>query len=81
MHARLLRDRLLAIAFRDWSRGRYAGDAASIPDAAHVVAGNDLRKPSCFDMPDLNEPAIEEKDVWRMPCDMLSSTLPLDSTI
>ena len=79
MHARLLRDRLLAISLRDWRHGRSTGDAATIPNAPNVVAGNDLGEATRFDVPDFDEAAVEQEDIWWVPGHMLRSTLPLDS--
>ena len=60
MYSRLLGDRFLTIALRNWRCGRDAGDTTTIPDAADVVARNDLGKATRFDVPDLDETAVEQ---------------------
>lgn len=78
VHARLLRDRLLAISFRSWRHGRGTGDAASVPNASDVVAGNDLGEATRFDMPDFDKAAVEQEYVWWMPRDVFGGTFPFD---
>ena len=80
MYSRLLRDRLLAVAI--WNRrcGRNTSDTAAVPDTADVVARNNLCKTTCFDVSDLDEAAVEQEDVGRMPCDMLCCAFPLDGS-
>ena len=56
-----------------------AHEAAPVPDAANVVAGDDLGKATCLDVADLDEATVEQKDIWWMPRDMLRRALPLDS--
>ena len=51
---------------------------SAIPDTTHLVAWNDLREPSSFDMPNLDEARVKEKHVRRVPRDMLCRALPLN---
>ena len=39
---------------------------------------DDVAQSPSFNMSYLNEPRVEDEDVWRMPCDMLGSPFPLD---
>ncbi|KAF9806912.1 hypothetical protein IEO21_08479 [Rhodonia placenta] len=39
---------------------------------------DNLRQTPCLDMPDLNEPRVEEENVGRMPRDMLRGSLPFN---
>ena len=59
---------------------RDTGDrrSSTITDASEVVTRDDLAQPPSFNMSYLNEPRVEYKDVWGMPCDVLGSAFPLD---
>ncbi len=78
VHARLLRDHLLPEPLWRGRRLRRARHPAPVPDAAHVVAWDDLREPPGLDVPDLDEPRVEEEHIGRVPCDVLCCALPLD---
>ena len=59
VNTRLLRNRLLAIAFGD-GRGRGdSGDTTAIPDTPYVDAGDDLSEATGFDVTNLDETAVE----------------------
>lgn len=77
MHARLLRDAFVPSL---WTRGRrrHTRGVAAIPDAAHIVAGNDLRETASFDVSDLDEARVEEENVGRVPSDVFRCPFPFD---
>lgn len=78
VHTRFLRDRLLAISFRKWRYGRGTSDAASVPNAPNVIPRDDLGEATSLHMPNFDEAAVKQEDVWRVPRDVLGGTLPLD---
>ena len=51
---------------------------AAIPDAADVVAGNDLAEARRLHMTDFDEAGVEQQDVWRMESDALCRALPFN---
>lgn len=54
--------------------------ASAVPDASHVVPGDDLDETTGLYVSDLDESAVEEKDVWCVPGDPLRCSFPLDRT-
>ena len=54
--------------------------ASPVPDASHVVSGDNLDEATGLDVSDLNESAVEEEDVGRMPGDSFRRAFPLDRT-
>lgn len=54
--------------------------SAPVPEAADVVPLDNLRQATCLDMPDLDETAVEEEDVRRVPGDAFGCPFPFDCT-
>lgn len=63
---------------------RYGCSAAiegpTIPDTAYVVPWDDLYQSSCLNMPDLNETAVEEKDIGCMHGHTFGCSFPVDDS-
>ena len=72
-----LRNDLIPRSFRD---GLGVIRAPTIPDASHVVARDDLNEAAGLDVSDLDESAVEEENVGRMPGNSLCRAFPLDRT-
>ena len=70
-----LRNDLVAQAVRN---GLGLIRASAVPDASHVVSGDDLNETTGLDMSDLNESAVEKEDVRWVPGDPFRCALPLD---
>ena len=54
--------------------------ASAVPDASHFVPGDDLDEAAGFYVANLNEPAIEEENVWWVPGNSFRRSFPLDRT-
>ena len=54
--------------------------ASAVPDASHVVSGDDLDEAAGLDVSDLDESAVEEENIGCVPGDSLCCTFPLDRT-
>jgi len=54
--------------------------ASVVPDALHVISGDDLDEAAGLHVSDLDESAVEEEDVGWVPGDPLCSAFPLDRT-
>ena len=52
--------------------------APTVPDTADVVAGNDLCEAAGLDVPDLDEAAVEEKDIGRMESHAFCGSFPFN---
>jgi len=63
----------------NYLRGRV--DATPIPNTPNVKALNDLRQTTSFNMPDLNEAWIKEKDIWSMEGYTVGFAFPFDGWI
>ena len=54
--------------------------ASAVPDASHVVPGDDLDKTAGLNVADFDESTVEEQDVGRMPGNPLRCAFPFDCT-
>ena len=54
--------------------------ASAVPDASHIVPGDHLDKATGLYVANLNESAVEEEDVGRVPGNSLRRSFPLDRT-
>lgn len=77
MYPGFLRDGLVLRIFQDCFE---AVRAPAVPDASHIVSGDDLDEAAGFNMSDLDEFVVEEEDVGRVPGGPLRCALPLDCT-
>lgn len=50
----------------------------TVPEAAHVVSGDDLCQTTSVDMTNFDEAGIEEKDIRRMERYALGGTFPFN---
>jgi hypothetical protein len=53
-------------------------NAPAVPQAADIIARDDLDKTTSLDMSNLDEPRIEEENVGLVEGDLLSVALPFD---
>lgn len=74
LHRRTLR----SITLRTRSGAVVAVDPAAVPGAARVRARDDLEQLAGMDVADLNEVPAEEEKPWRVECDRLGESLPVD---
>jgi hypothetical protein len=52
--------------------------STAVPEAAHVVARDDLREAACLDVADLDESGVEEEDIGVVQCYAFRRPLPFD---
>ena len=52
--------------------------ASAIPDASHVVSGDDLDEAASLYVADFDELTVEKEDVWWMPGHPFCRSFPLD---
>lgn len=77
VHARLLAH-ALAPPIGPRGRRRIGRRTTAVPDAAHLVARDDLRQPSGLDMSYLDEAGVKEQHVRWVPSDVLCRALPFN---
>ena len=53
---------------------------SAVLETVDVIARNDLAQSSSFQVSNFNKLSIEEKDVWWMQSNVLSSTFPFNGT-
>jgi len=75
MYSGFLGNNFVPRAFRD---GLRVIRASAVPDASHVVSGDDLDEAAGLYVANLDESAVEEEDVGWMPGNPLCCAFPLD---
>ena len=75
MYPWFLRNHFIPRAFGD---GLRLTRASSVPDASHIVPGNNLNEAAGLYVANLNESAIEQEDVGWVPGNSLRRSFPLN---
>lgn len=60
---------------------RRQGCTPAIPEATNLCPSDDLYQASAVDVSDLDEPRVEDDDVWRVERHTLGRAFPLDNAV